>query len=836
MEITSTLLNSKIFSTLKDSLIAVSEVDHKEKWRVSMVEYINTKAYQEKNKFFYDMVPSICFTFDSDAKCEVACTDEDGIIWMKAPNQHIGDSIRKWDFIFCHECLHQLWETFKVRDKIIQDSGSYNHNILNVASDCVINDYLSRCLKKEAPDMLITPEYLEKTFNVKYDFRQDTQLSLYYKLLKVADEVKKDKRCQAADDFNGTIDPKSVNQSDGGPQPPQPPQGDFSDDYVKGWTQGIKDVLDKKVDPLSYKPSKAKNDYDQGYNDVIAQIKEGMENGIDISSDNSGSSSEGSNLPQIPWNMPKQQNQQGGQGGQSSPSQSAQSSADSAKDAASEAQKTADKMKKEAEEAVKNNASDSTSKSKQAQDAQNAANDAKKAASDAQAAADKAKQAEKDGDMKSAKDSANDAADSQNKAQSASEKIKTPSENSTSASSAAKDAQTYADAIKDIVKKLKKATENAKNSGNKSKAKALADDLKNAEECAEEAQKAADKAKDAADKAKSAAKNGNPDEAKKAAQDAIDQATKAKRELNKSMPSQPDTEGFSSNASDSSQGSGGAGYNPNKDSGFGNAYQISKEDRKKLRERNEATRKKYIGKITGDFGEFLKKCQSASQLQKNGIEINVPKGTHGWNQKLEAEICTYVESVVQEYNRRYKKTYQKTYRRAGYVKPGDFIQPGKKVIDERLIVNPTFYVDISGSMGGKLDNVWEAVYTIGDGLVEEFGDMSVVEDVKFKLNIFNDDITEIKWGTRVSDRGCTLPFEDLLEDISKSDESSLLVIVITDAQFPGINEQKVEKFIKDVKGMIFFVTNENNEIIKNLAKKYPLKLYYNLVPYDFKLN
>ena len=40
--------------------------------------------------------------------------------------------------------------------------------ILNVASDCVINDYLSFIRKKEMPDNLITPEYLKEKYGVEY--------------------------------------------------------------------------------------------------------------------------------------------------------------------------------------------------------------------------------------------------------------------------------------------------------------------------------------------------------------------------------------------------------------------------------------------------------------------------------------------------------------------------------------------------------------------------------------------------------------------------------------------------------------------------------------------
>ena len=56
MEIKSSLLNSKDLKLLKNSLIAASEVDGKENFRVRLIEYIDDTADNEDDEFFYDMI------------------------------------------------------------------------------------------------------------------------------------------------------------------------------------------------------------------------------------------------------------------------------------------------------------------------------------------------------------------------------------------------------------------------------------------------------------------------------------------------------------------------------------------------------------------------------------------------------------------------------------------------------------------------------------------------------------------------------------------------------------------------------------------------------------
>lgn len=201
MEIKSSLLNDKDFALVKDSLIKVSEKDGKEKFRVKMLEYINDMSDNDDDEFFFDMMEFIRFLDPSDDA--LAYTTPEHLIFMNAPGTHIGENVRQWDFTYDHECLHQLWDTFAVAEKLKKEGIKFDHYTLNVASDCVINDYLSYIRKKEMPDNLITPEYLKEQYGVEYDRKHDTQYTLYLKLLEVADKLKDDERCQQSNEDGG---------------------------------------------------------------------------------------------------------------------------------------------------------------------------------------------------------------------------------------------------------------------------------------------------------------------------------------------------------------------------------------------------------------------------------------------------------------------------------------------------------------------------------------------------------------------------------------------------------------------------------------------------------
>lgn len=195
MEIKSSLLNSKDFKLTKESLIEVSEHDHEENFRVKLIEYIDDTADNNDDMFFYDMLEFTRFLNpyeNPEAANHIAFTDPNKLIYLNAPNDIVGKSIRKWEFVYDHECLHQLWDTFGVAEKIKAAGYEYNHMLLNIASDCVINDYLDYYRKKERLEDGIFPEYLKKEYDVDYDRKSDTQYTLYLKLLDKKKEIEKD--------------------------------------------------------------------------------------------------------------------------------------------------------------------------------------------------------------------------------------------------------------------------------------------------------------------------------------------------------------------------------------------------------------------------------------------------------------------------------------------------------------------------------------------------------------------------------------------------------------------------------------------------------------------
>jgi hypothetical protein len=213
MEINSSLLNDKHFKFLKSNIAEVSKQDNNQKFRVSLIEYINDTSDNNDDVFFYEMLEFVRFLDPSSDS--VAYTTPDRLIYLNSPGK-IGKEFRQWDFVYCHECLHQLWETFNVADEIKKQKNiEYDHYILNVASDCVINDYLYTYRKKTRPSNLITPEYIKESYGIEYNRLEDNQFSLYCKLIAVKEKLKNDKKLQQ---MMNDMDDNADNASQGGQQ------------------------------------------------------------------------------------------------------------------------------------------------------------------------------------------------------------------------------------------------------------------------------------------------------------------------------------------------------------------------------------------------------------------------------------------------------------------------------------------------------------------------------------------------------------------------------------------------------------------------------------------
>ena len=769
MEIKSSLLNSKALKLLKDSLIAASEVDGKENFRVRLIEYIDDTADNEDDEFFYEML-EFCRFLKPDPET-TAYTTPDHIIYLNAPGV-FGEKIREWDFVYCHECLHQLWETFEVADQIQKNGVKYDHDILNVASDCVINDYLAAIRKKTAPPQGITPEYLKKTFDVDYDRKVDTQYTLYLKLLEHIDELKKDQVCQKA--FDGKIKPKSVTKQQGPPPPPPPPGGKPSKEYIDGWTDAIQDVLDKKVDPLDDQrqpKNTSVKDYDKGYEDCIKTIKKGLEDGVtlrDGGSDDNGNNDGG--LPQIPWDIDNDNQNQGGDPGSDSDKSDkqsdkdldvngAQKSADDAKDAADKAQQNADSGK----------------------GSQKDADAAKDAAKKAQDAADRAKDAANKGDKEGEAEAAQDAKDAADKAK--------------ELSGEGKDGDNTAEAAQQAANEAKKIANNAQQRADSGEiSQGVADAIK---EAAKEAQ-------DAADRAKSAAERGNKSAEAKAVKEAKDAAARA---LLLSLESDDTNE-------------------------------MTEEEKAQIKAKAESVIKKYKEKISGAFGDFVKKCKNSVKCDPNGLANNTKKGKGAWNKQMDVAINAYVKKNLDKKRRQFEQTYKRVKRGSGIVKMGAPIIPGKRIKDDKMPINIAYYIDRSGSMSGCIDQVFEAAFKISEALKQRFKKDKLVKSTDFRTFVFNDHMTEIKFGQKTYASGGTMSFDGILKFISKNTKNVLINIIITDAGF-DVNESEVKNFLKkDVDGLVIFITNANNDQVKMIANEneFKTKLIYILADANFDID
>lgn len=635
MEIRSSLINSKELKLLKDSLIAASEVDGKENFRVRLIEYIDDTADNEDDEFFYDMIEFVRF-LKPDPET-TAYTTPEHLIFMNAPGV-FGEKIREWDFVYCHECLHQLWETFDVAEQIKKNGVKYDHYVLNIASDCVINDYLSAIRKKTAPPDGITPEYLKEQYGIDYDRKVDTQYTLYLKLLEVAEKLKKDQRCQSAQDGDG-------GQSGEG--------------------------------------------------------QEGQGSSSSSSSSGDGSSGDGS---------------------------------------------SGDK---------------SDSQNKTAGDAQKSADEAKNAADKAQQNADSGKGSQADADA--AKD-------------------------------AAKDAQAAADRAKDCADKGDKEGE----------------------------AKAAQEAKDAADKAKALAGEGG-DGKSGDGKDSSDAGDKAGN----------DSKG--GEAGDDKGSGKGQGRGGSSDKGL--SGEMSEEEKAQIKAKAEGVIKKFKEKISGAFGDFVKKCKNSVKCDPNGLANNTKKGKGAWNKQMDLAINAYVKKNLDKKRRQFEQTYKRVKRGSGIVKMGAPIIPGKRIKDDKMPINIAYYIDRSGSMGGCINQVFEAAFKISEALKQRFRKDKLVKNTDFRTFVFNDRMNEIKFGQTAYASGGTMDFEEILKFISKNTKNVLINIIITDAGF-SVNETEVKNFLKkEVDGLVIFITNSENAQVKKIANEneFKTKLIYILADANFNV-
>ena len=597
--INSSLLNSDDFKHVKKSIEKVSAIDHKEDFRVNLIEYINDSSTNSDDMFFYDMLEFVNFLEPgSDA---IAFTTPEKLIYMNAPNSHIGEKYRQWEFVYDHECLHQLWETFDVQSQIDKEDGHHNHELLNIASDCVINDYLYHIRKKERPDGLVTPEFIKEKFGVDYDRKVNTQYTLYRKLEKVVQENK---------------DLQKIAQQYGGDEQQNGNEQNQQNSNGNGGQQ----------------------DGQQG-NEKGQQSQQGQGNG-------------------------GQQGNEKGQQGQG------------------------------------NGGQQGNEKGQQGQG---------------------------------------------NSGQQGNEKDKQGSQSGENG-------------------------QQGEQQGNEK-----------------------DQQGNGGQQGKETNSNGNADQQ--------NETSRAAGTEKGGIPEETD------------------------------------QDIKELSNRAKSIINNYKNKISGAIGSFLEKCKASKAMKDEGLGTKtLGRGTQSWNEKMNNTITAYVKNRVFQKKREMETTYTRVKRGSGVIKFGQPIVPGKRIKEEKLVINTAFYIDRSGSMSNDIDNAFDALYIIVESLKKQFGKDKVVEDITAKIFAFDMDFTEIKFGKKCSANGGTMSFDNLLDGIMEKTNDCMINVVITDAGFGGVDESKISKLLDELDGILLFITNTQEPQIEAIANKHKSKMTFIFAGSDFSLS
>lgn len=277
------------------------------------------------------------------------------------------------------------------------------------------------------------------------------------------------------------------------------------------------------------------------------------------------------------------------------------------------------------------------------------------------------------------------------------------------------------------------------------------------------------------------------------------------------------------------QGQGGKGAGKGNGS-LGDAKEISAAEQAAIREKARKVINKYKDAMSGNLGDFIKKCKSSVKGESQGIDVGARSGSHSnWNKTLTTNILSYVSQRVRT-RTQYESSWRRISRRQNTVKPGDLLMKGKKRKKDQIKVNIAFYIDCSGSMSSCIDNVFDSAIAIGEALKKNFGrevssSNGAISEFDFKTFLFNDRIHPIEWGKRYGASGGTLPFDEIVDYIKKNTNDYLINVIITDAEF-DIKRDVVMGMLNDVYGLIQFVTNTSNKTIESMASSSKGKLQY----------
>ena len=196
----------------------------------------------------------------------------------------------------------------------------------------------------------------------------------------------------------------------------------------------------------------------------------------------------------------------------------------------------------------------------------------------------------------------------------------------------------------------------------------------------------------------------------------------------------------------------------------------------------------------------------------------------------------YVKQRVFKQKQITKATYQKLNRRSGIVKFGKPINPGKRILDDKIVIKICFYIDYSGSMDGdKITNVVNNANYIADAIEKKYKREEVVAGTFFDFWCFDTSFVKIKRHTKVTPNGGTMDLIDLLDGIKERSGDAMINVVLTDAQF-GVDMNAVNKFLKDIKEQFIFVTCEDSPEMKKVAEQNKTKATYIFAEKEFEIS
>ena len=763
----------------QDSVLNMEKDD--QEFGLRFAKHLRFVFYNSGDEFLYNMVQALRYLKD-DGKT-VAYTTPDKYIYLNAPKgAKIGKVMDKWKFIYIHECLHQIWDTFGVEDKVRKEKGSCNHGLMNIASDCVINDFIYNYFNLEYPTTgLVTPEAIKEDFDVDYDRRKDNQYSLYIKLLphlKKAEALPKYKKeFEEAEAPMINIKPKSGN----GPQgktnlvPTGQPYKNGHEKAIYLINRILKDQYDK-FDA---------NDGD--INKVLAALNSAVSE-IQKLSGKSKSYTFESLIVFEDADPNLQTFEQGFEAG--------------IREAINSILNTVEGIQEAMSNAGKKSAPSGNINIPLPPMDQNVPD---------------FNETEENLFLPKTLGSFNQpqgggGSDSKGGSGSSDEDI-----NNMDGNSAAKDAQDSADRAQDSANKAK---QKADQTGNKSD-----------KDAANKAQKAADKAQKAANKAQKAAAQGDEKGAQDAAKDARDaagEAASAAGEDKKGKANMPDKKDLGNDPSKG--GNKPKKPKPTSDDSDKSAWSNGAdagvdienlEDFQEDLDRDEMTPERIIDtykkKLSGKVGEFISKCKKAKS-EGSGVMGFSPLGRDRkkWSTNFMSNVVNYMRSNINRMEREWRKTFARPNRRNGVVKPGQMLKKGRVEIKEGVTITMKFFVDRSGSMGNDgLRRALTAVWSVCDKIKAQYKSNKMIKGFDCMVYPFDEGIHRpLKYGEMYSSGSGNVGFDTTLRNMVKistdSGENTMLNVILTDGQWDiPVNSSLSE--LRKMAGTVIFITNSEDQ-------------------------